>query len=353
MAHFRFAGMSALATISVLFTPMSAQPCSRIVWNDNGRAVVVGRSMDWLNPMPTDLYLLPRGIKRDGMTGKNTLAWTAKYGTVTAVPSRGGASGTADGVNEKGLAGSLLWLAESDYGKYDPDRPSLSLGLWLQYYLDNFATVQEAVEFTEKSPPLIVTGSFDGRRVTNHLALSDATGDTMVIEYIGGKPVIHHGKQYTVMTNSPPYDQQLKQLQQFKGFGGEKPLPGTTEAADRFVRGAYYLNHLPKPADYRETVAGALSVIRNISAPFGEADPARPNISATRWRTVADLTNRIYYFESSTSPNLIWVKLDGLDFSNKAGIRKIDLVKYPDRVGDVTKQFEPAKPFAVGLPDLN
>ena len=116
------------------------------------------------------------------------------------------------------------------------------------------------------SLPLIVTGSFDGRRVTNHLALSDATGDTMVIEYIGGKPVIHHGKQYTVMTNSPPYDQQLKQLQQFKGFGGEKPLPGTTEAADRFVRGAYYLNDPPKPADYRETVAGALSVIRHLGA---------------------------------------------------------------------------------------
>jgi hypothetical protein len=34
---------------------------------------------------------------------------------------------------------------------------------------------------------------------------------------------------------------------------------------------------------------------------------ARPNGSATRWRTVADLTNRFYYFESTTSLNLIWV----------------------------------------------
>jgi penicillin V acylase-like amidase (Ntn superfamily) len=96
-----------------------------------------------------------------------------------------------------------------------------------------------------------------------------------------------------------------------------------------------------------------LSVIRNISAPFGEADPARPNISATRWRTVADLTNRIYYFESATSPNLVWVKLDGLDFAEQAGIRKLDLVNYPDRVGDVTNQFQLAEPFTLGLPDLN
>jgi choloylglycine hydrolase len=154
------------------------------------------------------------------------------------------------------------------------------------------------------------------------------------------------------MTNSPPYDQQLQQLLQYKGFGGEKPLPGTTEAADRFVRGAYYLTNLPKPADYRESIASVLSVIRNISAPFGEADPGRPNVSVTRWRTVADLTNLVYFFESATSPNIIWVKLDGLDFAEEAGIRKIDLVEHPDRVGDVTKQFESAQPFKLGLPDL-
>jgi penicillin V acylase-like amidase (Ntn superfamily) len=61
------------------------------VWNNNGKAVLVGRSTDWLNPM-----------------------WTAKYGTLAAVPSRGTVSGAADGINEKGLTGSLLWLVESD-----------------------------------------------------------------------------------------------------------------------------------------------------------------------------------------------------------------------------------------------
>jgi penicillin V acylase-like amidase (Ntn superfamily) len=35
------------------------------------------------------------------------------------------------------------------------------------------------------------------------------------------------------------------------------------------------------------------------------ADPARPNISTTCWRTVSDLTNRVYYFESTTGANLL------------------------------------------------
>jgi penicillin V acylase-like amidase (Ntn superfamily) len=188
--------------------------------------------------------------------------------------------------------------------------------------------------------------------VTIHLALEDATGDSAVIAYVGGKPRVHHGREYTVLTNSPPYDEQLKNLRQYKGFGGDKPLPGTTEAADRFVRGAYYLKNLPEPKDYRETVAGVLSVMRNVAQPFGTADPARPNISATRRRTVSDLNNLVYYFESATSPNIVWVKLKELDFSEGAAIRKLDLVKEPDRIGNCSKLFEPAEPFVVPPPDL-
>lgn len=332
--------------------PSPAHACSRIVWNDNGQAILVARSMDWVNPMPTDLYILPRGIARDGMTGPNTLRWTARYGSVEAVSTREPASGASDGMNEAGLTGSLLWLSESDYGKYDPAARSLSVGQWLQYHLDNFATVKEAVSAAQAAPFQVVTGRFDGRAVSVHLALTDPTGDTAVFEYLGAKLKIHHGRQYTVMTNSPPYDQQLTQLRQYKGFGGDKPLPGTSDAADRFVRGAYYVTNLPTPGDYREAVAAMLSVIRNVSAPFGEADPARPYVSVTRWRTVADVTNRIYYFESSISPNLVWVQLAALDFAQDSGIQRLDLVGHPDRVGNVTKDFLPSKPFTVAPPDL-
>ena len=247
----------------------------------------------------------------------------------------------------------MLWLAESDYGKRDESRPGLNIANWLQYYLDNFATVKEAVAFTEKAPFQIVTATFDGRSVTSHLALEDPTGDSAVIEYIDGKPKVYHGRRYAVLTNSPPFDRQLEQLARYRGFGGDDPLPGSTEAADRFVRGAYYLEHLPRPADRRECVAGVLSVMRNLAQPFGTPDPARPNISPTRWRTVCDLTNRVYYFESSLNPNLVWVELKELDFAAGAPFRKLDLRHDRDaHVGDCSRQFEAAAPFVVPPPDL-
>jgi len=343
-----FLGTLVAATTFLLGSHLPAYPCSRVLWNEDGKMVVVGRSMDWAYPLPVNLWLLPRGIARDGMTGRNTLKWTAKYGSVVAadfIESTGnGEEGfVADGMNEKGLAAHALWLTESEYGRRDEKLPGLSIGLWVQYFLDNFATVNEATEFVQETPFQIVTTLEQAL----HVVIEDSTGDSAVIEYIGGKARTYHGREYTVATNSPTFDKQIEHLKEYKTFGGEKPLPGTTQPEDRFVRGAYYLKTLPKPADWWQCVTGVLSVIRNVSQPFGVADPSQPYISATQWRTVSDLTDLTYYFESTTSPNIIWVQLKELDFTKGAPVKKVDLIKEPVRVGDTLKQFETAKPFAV------
>jgi Linear amide C-N hydrolases, choloylglycine hydrolase family len=49
---------------------------------------------------------------------------------------------------------------------------------------------------------------------------SDATGDSAIFEYLCGKLVIHHGRQYTVMTNSPVYDEQLALNRYWQEIGG-------------------------------------------------------------------------------------------------------------------------------------
>jgi choloylglycine hydrolase len=154
------------------------------------------------------------------------------------------------------------------------------------------------------------------------------------------------------MTNSPPFNKQLENLRQYQGFGGDRKLPGSTEAADRFVRAAQ--KSLPKNiTTAREAVAGVISVARNVSQPFGTADPFRPNIAPTRWRTVCDLTNRIYYVESTTSPNILWIRLDELDFNKGASVKKIDLVNATDYVGNVSSEFKSAEPFDWAKPVIS
>lgn len=340
-----FKTLSAISLLAIALISNDTFACSRVVSNNLGKDIIVGRSMDWFEPMQTKLWVLPRGMERKGEAGANSLNWTSRYGSLATSIYDGA---TAEGMNEKGLTASMLYLSESNFGSRDDKEPAISLSLWAQYFLDNFATVNEALESFKNhpfQPRMASVGNSAQKPATVHLAITDKTGDTAVIEYIDGKAQIHHGKEYTVMTNSPPYNEQIDNLKKYKGFGGNTPLPGSTEAADRFVRAAYYLEHLPKPKDTREAVAGVLSVIRNVSQPFGVADPNRPNISTTEWRTVADLTDGLFFYESTLSPNIIWVNVEKLNFNKGESPKVLKLDAHPDLVGDVTKKFEPAKMF--------
>jgi len=281
-----------------------------------------------------------------GRGDPNPLRWTAFYGSVVATAYD---AATTDGVNEAGLGAHLLWLAEAEFGDRDLAVPAVSVSLWAQYFLDRFGTVAGAVASLAREPFQVRPQSdpHAGTFSTVHLALDDALGDSAVIEFVGGEPQVHHSRDYTVMTNSPPFEQQLEHLKQYEGFGGDLPLPGTTEAADRFVRASYYRDRLPDVDSTPRAAAALLSVMRNVAQPFGTPDPLRPNISMTIWRTLADLTDRVYGFESSFSPDIVWTDLDELDFTRAA---RLDLTE-EGLVGEVTGRYQPMPAFTFELVD--
>lgn len=303
--------------------------------------------MDWKFEIGTNLWALPRGVTRTGQAGPDSATWTAKYGSVVA---SGYDICTTDGVNEAGLAANLLWLAESEYPSNTGDRPAVALSLWAQYVLDNFATVAEAVAALTATPLRVVTAEVPGqhRLATLHLAMSDATGDSAIVEYIDGEQVIHHGRQYQVMTNSPIFAKQLAITEYWQQIGGTVMLPGTNRAADRFVRASFYIDAVPKTADPLEAVAVVMSVVRNVSVPYGITTADEPNISSTRWRTAVDHQALRYFFESALSPNTFWVELANLDFSEGAPAQRLNLGDGEKTVyaGDASAKFEPAEPFA-------
>jgi penicillin V acylase-like amidase (Ntn superfamily) len=348
MRRFVWSILPGLFTAAALVAiPIAALACTRVVYLGDNNDVITARSMDWKLDISTNLYILPRGIARDGEAGPNSLKWTARYGSVVAT---GYDVSTTDGMNEKGLAAELLWLVESQYPVFDNNsKPGLTIAAWAQYVLDNFATVSEAIAALEKEPFTIVTDNVPGekRLATLHLAISDATGDSAIVEYIAGKQVIHHGRQYQVMTNSPTFDEQLALNEYWKGIGGTVWLPGTNRSADRFARASFYINAIPKSEDPALALASVFSVIRNVSVPFGITTPDEPNISSTRWRTVADHKRLLYFFESALTPNTFWVDLKKVDFSPSAPVKRLDLGKDQRNTfdGEVSKYFQPAPPF--------
>ena len=334
----------ALAAITAGTQLNTTEACTRVVYQGKDNTVLTARSMDWKEDTRSNLWIFPRGMKRNGEIGKNPLEWTSKYGSVVASAYD---ICSTDGMNEKGLVANLLWLAESEYPQWDGKKPGLSIAAWVQYILDNFATVDEAVSYVEKGTFEVVSDMMpDGTRMaTLHLSISDADGDNAIFEYIGGELKIHHDKSYQVMTNSPVFDQQLALNDYWKNIGGTTFLPGTNRAAARFVRASFYINAIPKVADTRTAVASVFSVIRNTSVPLGITTPNEPNISSTRWRTVSDQKNKVYFFESTIQPNVFWVNLQDVDFSEKAPVKMLDLVSGKTYAGNTAEQFVEAKPF--------
>lgn len=329
-----------------LFAGGAADACTRVLFHGD-KAVMTARSMDWRSDVKSNIWVFPRGIARTGQTSKNPHKWTSKHGSVITAAFD---VGTTDGMNEKGLVANLLWLAESEYPAWDGAKPGLSIAVWTQYVLDNFATVKEAVAGMQSAPFVIATGGFPGQEQLQaklHLAVSDTSGDSAIFEFIKGKLVVHHDPSYHVMTNSPVYDQQLALTAYWKGIGGAAMLPGTSRAADRFVRASYYVDLLPKDGDTANALAGVLSIIRNASVPIGVASPGEPNISSTLWRTVSDHKNLIYYFESSHTPNTFAVDLKTFDLSAGAQTKKLELTSGQIYAGEVSGQFRSAEPFRI------
>lgn len=331
-----------------------AEGCTRVLFTGENDVVITGRSMDWREDMHSDLWAFPRGIARDGASGPNSIRWVSKYGSVNV---SGYNLGTADGMNEKGLVANLLYLAESNYGK-SRDKPFLSISLWGQYVLDNFSTVREAVDALKKEPFQILAPLLpNGDPAQLHLSISDPSGDSAIFEYIDGKLVIHHGKEFVVQTNSPTYDKQLALNAYWKEIGGLTFLPGTNRAADRFARASFLIGAIPKKADpnfidavperhfVNQAIASVLSVVRAVSVPLGITTPNQPNIASTLWRTVSNQKDLVYFFDSSTSPNTFWVSLNQLDFSEKAPIKKLPVAGGKIYSGETAKLFEEAKPF--------
>lgn len=327
-----------IACVAALaFAATKIDACTRAVYTGPDGMVLTGRTMDWREDPRTNLYLFPRGMQRRGARTDNTIRWTSRYGSVSAA---GYDIGITDGMNEKGLVGNLLFLTESVYTRPNDDRPVMGLSIWLQYVLDNFATVDEAVrELSREKFRIDAPDLPNGVAARLHMSLSDPTGNNAVLEYIDGKLVVYKGRRYRVLTNSPAYNLQLAVNDYWQEIGGLKMLPGTNRSSDRFVRASFYIDAVEQSADPKIAVPALLSVMRNVSVPYGITTPDKPNIASTRWRSICDQKNLVYYFEPTLDMEMFWVDFSSLDFSPGRPEQKLTLTGGETYSGNAADKF--------------
>lgn len=334
-----------LLGLAALGTYTAADACSRVVYLGDKGIVLVGRTLDWRTPIPTNLYVYPQGVEKVSMPSGPCFKWTSKYGSVLAVGYDGGAT---EGMNEKGLTVNGLFCKTAIYTEApkDSDVPVMSLAMFVSYFLDNFATVAEVESWLAENPFGIYGQTFDGGTVSAlHWAMTDASGETLLLEYVGGKLNTYRGRDLTVLTNDPEHPQMMAIEKYWEGVGGVNMLPGTVKSADRFVRASFFIKHVPKDFEYPQAWGSLSSIMGNVSVPYGYEIEGEPNVSSTQWRSISDATGGKYYFRFADNTADFWIDLGRLRMNPGAPILKLDTTDHLDFAGCVNDKLKDSKGF--------
>jgi choloylglycine hydrolase len=368
MARSRVArnAVSALGACALLLGLVArpALACTGIFLTADDGAFVHARTLEFGLDLHSEILMVPRGHARTGTTpdGKEGLKWKAKYASV-------GMNGVGlpflfDGVNEKGLAaGTFYFPTSAGYMPYAPGDAGKTIAQWEvgSWILENFASVDEVkAGIGEVVVPSVVFAGW-GFAPEAHYIVHDSTGKSLVIEYVGGKLVVHDAP-LGVITNSPTYDWHMTNLRNYinfsmtnappvklgpvtlKPFGqgtGMLGMPGDFTPPSRFVRAvAFSQSALPSKTGH-DAVLEAFHILNQFDIPKGAAreheKDEHGNIVAdyTLWTSAVDLKARQYFFRTYENSAIRMIDLMKMDLDAK------DIVKIPSTGDEVITPLTP------------
>lgn len=324
----------------------NADACTRIVYEGNDSLIIIGRSLDWKTPIPTNVYVYPRGITKKGNVQENAVTWTSRYGAVYAV---GYDAGVTEGMNEMGLSVNGLFCKGTIYSNTsNSDRPAMSLAMFPAWILDLCATTDEAIALLKDQDFTISGATFDGGTVSVlHWGITDRTGHSVIVEFVDGNITITDMGEYRCMTNDPNWPDMKAIINYWEKKGGTNTLPGTVSSPDRCVRGSFFINHVDKTADADLGASILRRVMNNVTVPYTyhTSDDGEPNVSMTQWVSYSNIRDLRYYFELATDNGFSYVDLSRLDLYPGAPVLKLTTGEQQNAVGCVNDHLRRTEPF--------
>ncbi|ETW00477.1 hypothetical protein H310_07094 [Aphanomyces invadans] len=329
--------------------------CSDFLLNSTTH-VVSARTMDFKIDLRSLVEIVPRNtviqeLIVDGCPDCPDYAWRTKYGYVGL--NTLGINAAADGLNEEGLSAGFLFLVGSDYPKVDIAQASTHpiISSFVTYILGNYATVDEV----KAGLPEIQLSAFDGRlqalttpglttfdKFPLHLPIHDASGKSIVIEFLNGTVNVYDNPA-GVLTNDPPFLEQLELVAAHDEAAGTNDFTfsGGYSPTERFQRLTFLNRHgatkfLPNTSYSIATpdqaaISAAVHIINTVTIPapfidFGEA---------TQYTLVRDHKARVLYFRSNENQVLRSMDLTKIDFGDASNRRALS-VNYGEWHVDVT-----------------
>jgi hypothetical protein len=164
---------------------MPGHACSTIIARNERGEVLMGRNFDWIHRASLLLYT-------DSPTGYASVSMVdiAYMGFEDGIPADADKTPLLDtpgwpmdGMNEHGLAVSQMSVPRADLTE-DPERHTYGSLEVIRLLLDDAATVSEAIDLVSE-----INIDWEGGP-TLHYLVADASGDSAVIEFVGGEMVV-------------------------------------------------------------------------------------------------------------------------------------------------------------------
>ncbi len=318
----------------------SVTACSDFILKAKDGSVVNGRSMEFPIDLRSEIFVVPAGASHSYPDGKGGpgLSWTTKYGFL-GINAFGLKDCYVDGFNEKGLSmGGLMFTgAQYQEPKAGKSFPLEGLSSWI---LGNFSSVDE-VRAALPGITVYRSGIKELKDMGLHISIHDATGKSLVVEFIGGKMNVYDNP-IGILTNRPEFPWQMTNLRNYvnldahdkdtkklngvdiepMGVGsGLLGLPGDWTPPSRFVRLAVCKDAALEVKDAKEAVVLAEHMLNIVDIPKG-AIKETPNpfihmYGYAQWVVIKDLTNKTLYFK--TYDNTAWRTVDLKKFDLSAG----------------------------------
>lgn len=327
------------ACLLLLAGPARTDACTSIRMKTTDGLVIYARTMEYADQLHSGISVIPAGTEFVGTlpdASPKGLAWTAQYAFFGM--NSYGLPCINDGMNEKGLiVGALFFPGYAEYQRFHPAGANRTLAQYElpNWLLSNFATVAEVKNglgaITVCQGPTASQGVTIGP-VPLHFTVHDATGESLVIEYMDGK-VRLHDNPLGVLTNSPPFDWMLTYLSNsvnlsatnvpvldLKGYtvrqigqgSGMLGLPGDYTPPSRFLR-MVALTQAARPATGADPGLNlAMTVIDNVDIALGtvrEKTGSGEIQELTQWVAAADPSRLRYYFRTYDNKNWRYVDL--------------------------------------------
>jgi choloylglycine hydrolase len=268
--------------------------CSTFLLKDEKGNPFFGRNFDFPVGMG-HIHINLKGMEKTSfqMVGEQPFTWVSEYGSISF--NQNGREFPYGGMNEAGLVIEQMWHQEARYPEPD-HRYGLTELQWIQYQLDNSATVDEVLRTDQ------VIRISNASIATLHFLVADETGNVAVIEFINGQMSVRSSAElvHPVLTNCS-YDVSINYMASKESNLQQEFAPWTENSSGRFLTAANMLEEYQK--NPTAPLPFSFDVLDRVS-----------QIPGTVWSIVYDISNRNIYYKTQANKQVKKLEMEQFSF---------------------------------------